>query len=169
MSLVKKKICMIGDFAVGKTSLTQRFVKQMFSEQYLTTIGVKIDTKTVVLTDGQECKAVVWDVAGRDSLTPLQTNYLIGASAFMLVVDVTRRDSIESMKFLIDSTRQQLPDAPFIILLNKWDKGDQIIFNDKDQDFLNKNQWQFVCTSAKTGENVENAFFQLIELTMKSN
>ena len=160
---------MVGDFAVGKTSLTQRFVKQAFSEQYLTTIGVKIDTKMVKLTDGQECKAVVWDVAGRDSLTPLQTNYLMGASAFMLVVDSTRRDSIDSMKFLIDSVRKQLPDAPFIILLNKWDMEEQIIFNDEDKNFMNKNQWQFVYTSAKTGENVENAFIQLINLTMKSN
>ena len=159
---------MIGDFAVGKTSLTQQFINQVFSEQYLTTIGVKIDTKTIELADGQACKAVVWDVAGRDSLTPLQTSYLMGAAAFMLVVDVTRRDSIDSMKFLIDSAIQKLSDVPFIVLLNKWDMTDEIVFNNEDQDFVNKNRWQFVYTSAKTGENVESAFIQLIELTMKS-
>lgn len=169
MSIVKKKICMVGDFAVGKTSLAQQFVNQVFSEQYLTTIGVKIDTKTVELSDARECKAVVWDVAGRDSLTPLQTSYLIGASAFMLVVDITRRDSIDSMKFLIDSVRKELPDVPFIILLNKSDIKDEIILTDRDKDFLKNQQWKYVYTSAKTAENVEAAFLQLLELTMESN
>ena len=121
------------------------------------------------MSDARECKAVVWDVAGRDSLTPLQTSYLIGASAFMLVVDITRRDSIDSMKFLIDSARKELPDVPFIILLNKSDIKDEIILTDKDQDFLKNQQWKYVYTSAKTAENVEAAFLQLLELTMESN
>ena len=93
----------------------------------------------------------------------------MGAAAFMLVVDVTRRDSIDSMKFLIDSAIQKLSDVPFIVLLNKWDMTDEIVFNNEDQDFVNKNRWQFVYTSAKTGENVESAFIQLMESTMKSN
>ena len=159
---------MVGDFAVGKTSLTQQYVNQIFSEQYLTTIGVKIDTKIVELQEGQECKVVVWDVAGRDSLTPLQTSYLMGASAFMLVVDATRRDSIDSVKFLIDSAKKKIPDAPFIILLNKFDLIEQLVFDEKDSALFEKNKWQFLVTSAKTGENVEKAFSDLLELTMSS-
>lgn len=156
---------MIGDFAVGKTSLTQQFVNQIFSEQYLTTIGVKIDTKTVQLPSGDECKMVVWDVAGRDSLTPLQTSYLVGASAFMVVIDATRRDSIDAVKFLIDSAKKKLPSAPFIIMINKMDLSEKLIFNDDDKAFFEKNAWPFLFTSAKTGDNVEKAFLDLACLT----
>ena len=159
---------MVGDFAVGKTSLTQQFVNQIFSEQYLTTIGVKIDTKIVNLSDGKQCKVIVWDVAGRDSLTPLQTSYLMGATGFMLVIDGTRRDSIDSVKFLIDSAQQKLPEAPFFILVNKSDLTDQLLFEEKDQHFFESNDWPFIFTSAKTGENVEKAFNELISLTMPS-
>lgn len=157
---------MVGDFAVGKTSLTQRFVNQVFSEQYLTTIGVKIDTKIVKLSGGKQCKVIVWDVAGRDSLTPLQTSYLMGATGFMLVVDGTRRESIESVKFLIDSAQKKLPDAPFFILINKSDLKEQLLFDERDQLFFKNNGWPFIFTSAKTGENVEKAFNELINLAI---
>lgn len=154
---------MVGDFAVGKTSLTQQFVNQIFSEQYLTTIGVKIDTKHVESSNGQRCKLVVWDVAGRDSLTPLQINYLMGASGFLLVVDGTRRESIDSVKFLVDSARKKIPNAPFIILLNKHDLDNDWKFDDKDQNLFTKNGWKFLTSSAKTGENVETAFITLVD------
>ncbi len=153
---------MVGDFAVGKTSLTQQFVNQIFSEQYLTTIGVKIDTKIVEVSDSQQCKLVVWDVAGRDSLTPLQTNYLMGASGFLLIVDGTRRESIDSVKFLIDSAKKKLPNVPFIILVNKCDLIEGWLFEEKDQLFFEKNAWKFLTTSAKTGENVETSFTSLV-------
>jgi len=159
---------MVGDFAVGKTSLTQQFVNHVFSEQYLTTIGVKIDTKTVDLSDGGQCKVIVWDVAGRDSMTPLQTSYLMGATSFMLVVDGTRRDSIDSVKFMVDSVRKKLPTAPFLVLINKSDLTDQLLFDEQDQLFFKSNGWSFVYTSAKTGSNVEKSFINLINLTMPS-
>ena len=157
---------MVGDFAVGKTSLTQQFVNQVFSEQYLTTIGVKIDTKIVESSDDHECKLVLWDVAGRDSMTPLQTSYLMGASGFLLVVDGTRRDSIDSVKFLIDSARKKIPNAPFIILINKNDLQDEWSLNEKDEKLFNDNNWTYFYTSAKTGENVELAFTRLVDEMM---
>ena len=64
MAIIQKKICMIGDFSVGKTSLVGRFVRQSFSEKYLTTVGVKIDTKLVKLTENQDVKLILWDIAG---------------------------------------------------------------------------------------------------------
>ena len=157
---------MVGDFAVGKTSLAQQFVNQVFSEQYLTTIGVKIDTKIVESSDDHECKLVLWDVAGRDSMTPLQTSYLMGASGFLLVVDGTRRDSIDSVKFLIDSARKKIPNAPFIILINKNDLQDEWSLNEKDEKLFNDNNWTYFYTSAKTGENVELAFTRLVDEMM---
>jgi len=88
----KKKVCLIGDFSVGKTSLVQQYVNQAFSEKYLTTIGVKIDTKLIELED-DELKLVLWDVAGRDSLSSINTSYLVGASGIILVLDGTRKET----------------------------------------------------------------------------
>ena len=83
---------MVGDFSVGKTSLTQKFVNNVFSEKYLTTIGVKIDT-----VDVDDVKLVVWDVAGRDSLSPINVSYLVGAAGIVFVADGTREDTLKSL------------------------------------------------------------------------
>jgi len=90
--MIKKKICMVGDFSVGKTSLTQKFVNNVFSEKYLTTIGVKIDTVEV-----NETKLIVWDVAGRDSLSPINASYLVGAAGVVLVADGTRPSTVADL------------------------------------------------------------------------
>jgi len=153
---------MVGDFAVGKTSLTQQFVNQVFSETYLTTIGVKIDTKVIDRGDEESCKLVVWDVAGRDSLSPLQTNYLLGAAGFLMVVDGTRKESIESINTLIDAVKQKLPSAPFIVLLNKYDLTEEWLIDDKLEEYFQMRKWSFLNVSAKTGQNVELAFAKLV-------
>ncbi len=162
MSIIKKKICLVGDFAVGKTSLTQRYVNQAFSENYLTTIGVKIDTK-LVSHDDVECKLVIWDVAGRDSMSPLQSNYLVGAAGFIFVVDGTRRESIDSTKILIDQIQSKIPKADFLILINKHDLEGEWVFTEQDGEFFTNNSWDYSYSSAKTGENVEKAFTVLTE------
>ena len=87
--MIQKKICMLGAFAVGKTSLVQRFVKSLFSDRYLTTVGVKIDKKIVTVGD-TEVSLVLWDLAGEDEFQSVQTSYLRGASGYLLVIDGTR-------------------------------------------------------------------------------
>lgn len=162
MSIVKKKICLVGDFAVGKTSLTQQYINHVFSDKYLTTIGVKIDTKLVKIDDEQECKLLVWDVAGRDPLTPFQTSYLTGSSGFILVLDGTRRESIDSAQFLVDSAQEKLKGVPFIVLVNKSDLSDEWVFCDEDEAAFKKLGWEWLLSSAKTGVNVEEAFSDLV-------
>jgi len=76
--MIKKKICMLGVFAVGKTSLVQRFVKSMFSEKYLTTVGVKIDKKTIEVK-GKIVELMLWDLQGEDEFQKLNATYLRGA------------------------------------------------------------------------------------------
>ncbi len=160
MNEIKKKICLVGDFSVGKTSLTQQFVNQVFSERYLTTIGVKIDTKIISQESGT-VKLVIWDVAGRDSLSPLNANYLIGAAGYILVVDGTRRETISSANMLVETVHKKLPDVPFIVLVNKSDMADKWLFTDADMSKYEGFGWHVLKTSAKTGENVENAFLYL--------
>ena len=154
---MKKKVCLVGDFSVGKTSLTQQYVKQAFSEKYLTTVGVKIDTKEMVV-DGKELKMVIWDVAGRDALSPLNANYLIGAAGFLLVIDGTRYETVESAQILVDTVINKTGDIPFVVLVNKYDLQNRWVFSSDDKKDFKSRGWQVMTSSAKTGENVELAF-----------
>jgi len=103
----KKKVCMVGDFSVGKTSLTQKFVNNVFSDQYLTTIGVKIDTAIV-----GDTKLIVWDVAGRDSLSPINVSYLVGAAGIVLVADGTRSETINDLHSIWETVQERIGDVP---------------------------------------------------------
>lgn len=163
MSIIKKKVCLVGDFSVGKTSLAQQYINQVFSDKYLTTIGVKIDTKLVRINDESECKLLVWDVAGRDTLTPFQTSYLTGSSGFILVVDGTRKESIDSAKFLVDSAQEKLKGVPFVVLVNKSDMVDDWVFCNKNATVFDEYGWEWTTSSAKTGKNVEYAFSRIVE------
>jgi len=154
---MKKKVCLVGDFSVGKTSLAQQFVNQVFSEKYLTTVGVKIDTKEMSVDD-KDLKMVIWDVAGRDSLSPLNANYLIGAAGFLLVVDGTRHDTVQSAQTLVDTVINKVGNVPFVVLVNKNDLQDKWTFSQLDQQEFESRGWQVMTSSAKTGENVELAF-----------
>ena len=93
--MIQKKVCMLGGFAVGKTSLVARFVRSIFSEKYLTTVGVKIDKKAVMAGD-REVTLVLWDINGQDEFQDVQESYLRGMSGYLLVVDGTRRATLET-------------------------------------------------------------------------
>ena len=159
--MVQKKICMIGDFSVGKTSLVARFVRQTFSEKYLTTVGVKIDTKLVKLADERDVKLVLWDIAGNDALTTATSSYLRGSAGFLLVIDGTRRPTWNSALTLREAVIKQLGDKPFVMLLNKADLEEQWEIDQSLIDEKAQQGWTLFKTSAKTGMNVEEAFSEL--------
>ncbi len=157
---MKAKLCMVGSYAVGKTSLVRRFVESMFSEKYLTTVGVKIDKKTV--TVGQaELDLVLWDIAGEDDVQPLQLVYLRGASGYLLVADGTRRATLDKARALQRKVEETIGKKPFVLVLNKsdlvqdWDVGDQLTNE------LAGEGWDLMKTSAKTGSGVEEVFHLL--------
>ena len=96
--MLQKKICMLGSFAVGKTSLVRRFVESIYSDVYQTTVGVKIDKKNVKVSE-KEVSLVLWDIYGEDDYQKMHWTYLRGASGYLLVADGTRarpmdRDSV---------------------------------------------------------------------------
>src|ERR1041385_1285654 len=91
---IQRKICMLGGFGVGKTSLVKRYVESIFSETYLTTVGVKIDKKTVDLSD-LIVNLILWDVAGEDDISSLRMSYLRGSAGYVLVADGTRPSTLE--------------------------------------------------------------------------
>lgn len=121
MSAQAHKLCMLGDFGVGKTSLVARFVHSTFSDKYLTTIGVKVDTKEVALDGRGVCKLVIWDIAGRSHLDALNMTYLRGASALLLVADGTRERSLNTALDLLMQSRTMLPEARVVLAVNKLD------------------------------------------------
>lgn len=158
MAVILKKVCMIGDFSVGKTSLVSRYVQQSFSEKYLTTVGVKIDTKLVTLPDQRQAKLSLWDIAGSNKLTTASTSYLRGAAGYLLVVDGTRRPTWDTAVELRKSVTQQIGAKPYILLLNKadlteqWEIDESLIAAEREQGVT------LLKTSAKLGSGVEDAF-----------
>ena len=92
--MLQKKVCLLGGFGVGKTSLVRRYVQSIFSDTYLTTVGVKIEKK-MVNVGAAEVALILWDIAGEDDITGIRTSYLRGAAGYFLVVDVTRGETLE--------------------------------------------------------------------------
>jgi small GTP-binding protein len=158
--MIKKKICMLGVFAVGKTSLVQRFVKSMFSEKYLTTVGVKIDKKTIEVK-GKIVELMLWDLQGEDEFQKLNATYLRGASGYFLVVDVTRASTLDGALRLKEKVDDTLGNVPFLVLLNKVDLFDQWELDHTKLKELEDAGWPIMKTSAKTGKGVEDAFLAL--------
>lgn len=151
---------MIGASGVGKTSLVSKFVHSIFSDKYLTTVGVKIDKKVVQLGD-KEVMLMIWDLAGDDDFQRLQMSYLRGTSGYLLVADGTRRPTFEQVLEIQKRVAETLPAAPFIFALNKADLAPQWEVTDGDIQDLGSRGWQTIRTSAKEGEGVEQAFRDL--------
>lgn len=154
------KLCMLGDFGVGKTSLVARFVRSTFSAKYLTTVGVKVDSKEVALPGREPLKLVVWDIAGRGALDAPSENYLRGASALLLVADGTREASLASALQLLEQSRRILPQAEVALAVNKLDLIDRWEVAPATLAELRRSLPVFE-TSALAGDGVEAAFADL--------
>jgi small GTP-binding protein len=158
--MLQKKVCMIGAFGVGKTSLVARFVHSIFSERYHTTIGVKIDKKPLVV-GGREITLMLWDLAGEDDLTEVNLAQLRGASAYILVADGCRASTIDVARDLQKRVAEALGDVPFMCVINKLDLAETWEIDQARQDELLAGGWPLLCTSAKSGEGVEELFISL--------
>ena len=162
--MIQKKVCMVGLFGTGKTSLVQRFVHTKFSERYLSTVGVKIDRKQIEI-DGASLTLVLWDVAGRDKHEDINASYLRGAHAILYVADGTRRESCDQLPELRALAREAAGDVPAVLALNKVDLTDQWALAPADETALAE-AWDVVRTSAKTGDGVEEVFRRLGKATL---
>ena len=165
--MIQKKICMLGAFAVGKTSLVKRFVESIYSDKYHTTVGVKIDKKTVN-AGGQEVNLLLWDIQGEDGVQKLRPSYLRGASGYILVVDGTRRETLDTAYAIQQSAQQTIGLVPFVIVINKTDLTEQWALGDAAIAELTASGWSVYRTSAKTGQYVEEAFLTLAEKIMEA-
>jgi small GTP-binding protein len=158
--MIQKKICMLGSFAVGKTSLVARFVKSIFSDKYHTTVGVKIDKKSINVA-GQDVTLMLWDLAGEDEFNKVQLSYLRGSSGYLLVVDGTRSETLDKAFALNKTVEDAIGKVPAILVLNKADLVEDWEISDAIVADLQEKGWTVIKGSAKTGEGVEEAFLAL--------
>ena len=158
--MIQKKICMLGASAVGKTSLVSRFVKSLFSEKYLTSVGVKVDKKAVAV-GGEEATLLLWDLYGEDEFQKLQQSYLRGSAGYVLAVDGTRRETLDRAVVLQSRAEEIVGKVPFVLVINKSDLANKWEVDDAALAELAQRGWPAFKTSAKTGEGVEEMFLAL--------
>jgi small GTP-binding protein len=165
MTIIQKKICLLGDFGVGKTSLVQRFVEGRFDDRYLSTLGVKISRKTLKRSYG-EMNMLVWDMAGSNGFESISSNtYMLGATGALIVCDLTRRDTLIALEKYARQIRTMNPDIQLVFVCNKVDLMQERVISDLDlfAALSAFDERKFYLTSAKTGERVEEAFIHLAD------
>lgn len=165
--MIQKKVCMLGTFAVGKTSLVRRFVESIYSDKYHTTVGVKVDKKVLQLGE-TELSLVLWDVEGTQSEHELRKSYLRGASGYLLVADGTRQDTLYKAMAIQTRAEETIGKVPFLLLMNKADLSEQWAISERESVALKDRGWDVITTSAKTGVGVEDAFQTLASRMMEA-
>jgi small GTP-binding protein len=157
MQVVQKKVCLLGDFSVGKTSLVRRFVEGRFDDKYLSTIGARISRKTLTRPYGT-LNLLVWDLAGSAEFNT-QSSYLVGVAGALIVCDLTRRETLAGCAQYVQQVRALNATAPLVLACNKVDLVAARLLTEADlQNGSEAFGGQYVFTSAKTGEGVEAAF-----------
>lgn len=165
--MIQKKVCMIGTFAVGKTSLVRQFVESVYSEKYHTTVGVKVDKKIVTVGE-DEVTLVLWDIEGAETGMELRQSYLRGAAGYLLVADGTRPDTLASAEALQARAQATVGTVPFLLLLNKVDLDQHWRVDQNELERLRAANWLMTTTSAKTGQGVEHAFTTLAQKMIRN-
>jgi small GTP-binding protein len=175
--LVKKKVVLLGDSSVGKTSLIRRYVIDEFHDSYIETIGTKISRKEIELkVDGNEysLSLQIWDVLGQKAYSAVQSRAFIGMDGALLVADITRKDTLESLSsYWIPTLQKVVPAAPLLFLGNKMDLAGDAEFSegeliDLSREYSQPGDENAFFTSAKTGKNVERSFMNISNLILST-
>ena len=164
------KACLLGDYAVGKTSLVRRFVYNMFDDGYLSTIGVKVSRKVVALARGDEVvelTLMLWDLAGSEEFDSVRASYLRGAVSALIVCDLTHRQGLAGVADYASQIRAVNPKAALIVVGNKVDLVEQrAITDDELAAAAAELGAAALVTSAKTGAGVDDAVPQGIHVAV---
>lgn len=158
--MIQKKVVLLGAPGVGKTSLVRRYVQSLFDDRYLTTIGVKVDKKTLRVGD-VDLQLMLWDVAGAEEQFSVPASYVRGAAGCLIVVDGTRPETIGTSTDLLSQLARDVGTMPRVVVLNKADLVDAWQVSDGAVGDLTAGGHHSLRASAKTGEGVEAAFSAL--------
>jgi small GTP-binding protein len=164
--MISKKVCMLGGFSVGKTSLVERYVHSIFSDKYLSTVGVKISKKALSL-DGTDTMLVLWDMEGEDAYAHVNLTYLRGAMGCFVVADGMRQETLEVALNLRRSALKVAGQIPSYLLINKADMADKWEITEDLLAPLAGQSITVLRTSARTGVGVEEAFDALAREMLK--
>ncbi|MFX1476738.1 MAG: Rab family GTPase [Promethearchaeota archaeon] len=164
------KVIIVGDYRAGKSAVVRQFVEKKFDEKYFPTIHLKVLKKDIKI-DEAEITLVIWDIGGQAfHMSPYRDKFYQGAQMAMLLVDRTRKKTLENAELWIrDSLKSITNQIPIILIGNKSDLAEEIIVSEQDikseAERLNLN---YHLTSAKTGDNINNAFYTLTKLYFES-
>ncbi len=163
--MIQKKICLVGALAVGKTSLVGRFVRGMFSDRYLSTVGVKIDRKLVRYGD-DDIGLVIWDLAGEDAFEQVRLQYLRGSAGFIVVVDGTRPNTLGTAMAIQQRIDAEFGPKPFVVAANKADLVNEWVLGANALAGLTGKSWSGIECSAMDGRGVDDVFRTLTDRVM---
>lgn len=165
MEVIQRKICLLGDFAVGKTSLVRRYVYSKFEANYLATIGVHVSRKEVTLTEtGKRVVLVLWDLAGGETFSQMEASYYRGGAGALLVADVLRPDTFSILNTYATTFTQANRSANLVFACNKIDLAPDVApFERRMQELSARWQAPYFLTSALNGAQVEAAFQALAQ------
>ena len=163
---MKSKICLIGDWGVGKTSLVKKFVLDQFDDKYIVTLGTKVTKKRIKFKKDKDniidLNLAIWDIMGQEEFRTLQRSAYRGTRGALIVCDITRKDTLFNLKRWRDELFNEVGKIPIVILANKIDlKGKGTFTMDELAKTAAELQAKFYLTSAKTGQNVDTAFHSI--------
>ena len=167
---VKKKICLIGDPAVGKTSLIRKYVTDVFDDKYIGTLGTKVTKKRVLIEQPEinyDLTLAIWDILGQKEFQRIQNMAYRGAKGVFLVCDLTRKDTLDNLQEWSNAIKQVTNEIPIVIVANKCDLENQAYGEDEIRNVSKSlNNSPYIITSAKTGDNVNEAFYKMGEFVI---
>ena len=166
------KVIMVGDLAVGKTSLLNRFVKNEFKNSYISTIGVEYSAKNLIIDKINECRLKIWDTSGEERFRSITKQYFKDTQGAILIFDLTKKSTFDKLNVWLEDLNDNAPEDVSVILVgNKMDIKDRKIYlSDDAKKFALKNKMPYIEVSAKEGTNVVYLFETLCKkLVNKSN
>ena len=168
------KITVLGEAAVGKTSLLNRFCEDTFNDDYKPTLGANIIRKDVNLEEANtKIRLIMWDLAGQEKYNVIRSMYFQGCEGALLVYDVTRYNTFDNIKsrWLRDFKKYIRKEGVYVLIGNKIDlSNERVVPTEKGKDLAERiNASHFIETSAKLGENIEEAFLLLVKQILSNH
>jgi small GTP-binding protein len=166
---MKVKICLVGEGAVGKTCLIRRFIQDQFDDRYISTLGAKVSKKELKVdgaNGGADVDMTIWDIMGEKGFRELlKEAYFHGAQGVLAVCDITRKQTLDDLDDWVAAVLKVTGNVPITYLANKADLKDQMDVTEADiRRAAESHRAPYLYTSAKTGQNVEEAFAKLANL-----
>ncbi len=164
---IKTKVCLVGEAAVGKTSMVRRFVQDEFDDRYITTLGAKVSKREMTFDTPDHAQIhmdmTIWDIMGEKGFRDLLKDaYFYGANGILAVADITRRRTLDDLDDWIDGVEQVVGNVPLLLAVNKTDLTSGAQFTERDvAQFAKAYGCEFLLASAKTGDRVEDAFLRI--------